>query len=102
MELSTPEQFSALGDPVRQTILDLLAERAGTTRELAGALGSPVSTVAHHLRVLQGAGLIRVVRTRQVRAMTERYYGRAARSFVSVTRSFAHPTRLGLSDYGAH
>jgi hypothetical protein len=31
--------------------------------------------------VLEGAGLIRVVRTRKVRAMTERYYGRLARLY---------------------
>jgi hypothetical protein len=32
--------------------------------------------------VLEQAGLIRVVRTRRVRAVTERIYGRAARLFV--------------------
>jgi hypothetical protein len=32
--------------------------------------------------VLERAGLIRVVRTRQVRAVTEKYYGRVARLFV--------------------
>jgi hypothetical protein len=31
--------------------------------------------------VLEDAGLIRVVRTRKVRAMTERYYGRLARLY---------------------
>lgn len=32
--------------------------------------------------MLEKAGLIRVVRTRKVRAMTEKYYGRIARLFV--------------------
>jgi hypothetical protein len=32
--------------------------------------------------VLEKAGLVRVVRTRQVRALTEKYYGRVARLFV--------------------
>jgi hypothetical protein len=32
--------------------------------------------------VLESAGLIRVVRTRKVRALTEKYYGRVARLFV--------------------
>lgn len=41
----------------------------------------PKGTVGHHLKVLEKAGLIRVVRTRQVRAMTEKYYGRVARLF---------------------
>ena len=41
----------------------------------------PKGTVGHHLKVLEKAGLIRVVRTRQVRALTEKYYGRVARLF---------------------
>ena len=32
--------------------------------------------------MLETAGLVRVVRTRKVRALTERYYGRVARLFV--------------------
>ena len=34
------------------------------------------------MKVLEQAGLIRVVRTRKVRAVTEKYYGRVARLFV--------------------
>jgi DNA-binding transcriptional ArsR family regulator len=41
----------------------------------------PKGTVGHHLKVLEKAGLVRVVRTRQVRALTEKYYGRVARLF---------------------
>ena len=85
LELTTPEQFKALGDAVRQKILALLMEQAATTIQLAEALQSPTSTIAHHLRVLTEAGLTKVVRTRQVRAITERYFGRTARTFVSVS-----------------
>ena len=46
--------------------------------ELAGAVGRPKSTVAHHVNVLVDAGMLRVVRTRRVRAVDERYYGRTA------------------------
>ena len=42
----------------------------------------PKGTVGHHLKVLERAGLVHVVRTRQVRALTEKYYGRVARLFV--------------------
>ena len=45
-------QVRALGHPVRNTILDLLHERAATVSELARALGRPKSTVAHHVKVL--------------------------------------------------
>jgi len=45
-------------------------------------LDTPKGTVGHHLKVLESAGLVRVVRTRKVRALTEKYYGRVARLFV--------------------
>ena len=49
--------------------------------ELAVALERPKSTVAHHVKVLKEAGLVQVVRTRRVRAIDERFYGRTARMF---------------------
>lgn len=63
----------------------LLRERAASTTELANALGMAKGTVGHHVKVLERAGLIRVVATRQVRAVTEKYYGRVARLFVLKT-----------------
>ncbi|WP_020580144.1 ArsR/SmtB family transcription factor [Actinopolymorpha alba] len=81
VELTTAEQVRAISDPLRTTILGLLHERAATVTELASAVKRPKSTVAHHVNVLAGAGLLRVVRTRRVRAIDERYYGRTARMF---------------------
>jgi predicted ArsR family transcriptional regulator len=60
----------------------LLRERAASITELAQALSCPKGTVGHHVKVLEQAKLIRVVRTRKVRALTEKYYGRVARLFV--------------------
>jgi DNA-binding transcriptional ArsR family regulator len=86
--LTEPSQVRALSHPLRNTILSLLHERAATVTELATAVGRPKSTVAHHVNVLTGAGLLRVVRTRRVRAMRERFYGRTARMFyVDVERA---------------
>jgi DNA-binding transcriptional ArsR family regulator len=79
--LTAPGQVRALSHPLRNTILSLLHERAATVGELAGAVGRPRSTVAHHVKVLADAGLVRVVRTRRVRAIEERFYGRTARMF---------------------
>lgn len=81
IELTTPEQVRAISDPLRTTILGLLHERAATVTELATAVKRPKSTVAHHVKVLTDAGILRVVRTRKVRAIEERFYGRAARMF---------------------
>jgi len=81
----TGAQLKALADPTRTTILDLVLERAATTTELAEALGKPKGTVDHHLKVLEKAGLVKVVRTRKVRAMTERFWGRTARTIIIET-----------------
>lgn len=81
LELTTPAQARAMSDQLRTTILSLLHERAATVTELASAVGRPKSTVAHHVKVLVDAGLLRVIRTRRVRAIDERYYGRTARMF---------------------
>ncbi len=75
-------QLRALANDVRARIVSLLRERAASTTELAAALEMPKGTVGHHLKVLESAELIRVVRTRKVRAVTEKYYGRVARLFV--------------------
>ena len=79
--LTQPSQVKALSHPIRNTILGLLHERAATVTELATALQRPKSTVAHHVKVLAGAGLVQVVRTRRVRAIEERFWGRTARMF---------------------
>jgi DNA-binding transcriptional ArsR family regulator len=79
--LTRPSQVKAIRHPLRTTILSLLHERAATVTELAGAVERPRSTVAHHVKVLTEAGLVQVVRTRRVRAIEERFYGRTARMF---------------------
>ena len=81
MVVREPEQLRALGDNVRAKIIALLRHNARSTQQLAEVLEMPKGTVGHHLKVLESAGLIRVVRTRKVRAMTEKFYGRTARLF---------------------
>jgi DNA-binding transcriptional ArsR family regulator len=92
--VTAPPQLRAMADPLRSTILDLLLERAATVAELAAAVGRPKSTVAYHVHVLVDAGMLRVVRTRRVRAIDERYYGRTARVFYVgvVDRAAEDPT----------
>jgi DNA-binding transcriptional ArsR family regulator len=100
LELTTPAQVRAISDPLRTTILGLLHERAATVTELATAVGRPKSTVAHHVKVLAEAGLLRVVRTRRVRAIEERFYGRTARMFyVGMGRQGGEPLPLDFNDF---
>ena len=88
------DQARLLSDETRSEIITLLAERPATTAQLAEALGRPKGTVGHHLKALEAAGLIRVVRTRKVRALTEKYYGRVARTYL-----FPNVDDLGKRDF---
>jgi DNA-binding transcriptional ArsR family regulator len=93
VELTTPAQLRAIADPLRSSLLDLVLERAATVSELATAVARPKSTVAHHVGVLLDAGMLRVVRTRRVRAIDERYYGRTGRTItIGVSRRPGDPT----------
>ena len=53
---------AALGDPARLAIVDTLTLGDASPGEIARALGLPTNLVAHHVKVLQDAGLL--VRTR--------------------------------------
>jgi len=48
----------ALADPARLRITDLLADGDASPSELAGMLAMPSNLLAHHLRVLEDAGLL--------------------------------------------
>lgn len=82
MFLMTPEQAGVFNERTRTDIMMLLAERPASVSQLAEALDKPKGTVGHHVKALEEAGLVKVVRTRQVRAITEKFYGRLARTYV--------------------
>lgn len=77
--VTTPEQFKALGHPMRHRLLFALGRGKATISQLAVTLGSNKGNIAHHLRVLADAGLVQPAGTRQVRGGTEQYYRCASR-----------------------
>ncbi|MDQ3690071.1 MAG: helix-turn-helix domain-containing protein [Chloroflexota bacterium] len=81
LTISRPDQLHALGDPTRWRILGVLLEGSASVQELARALGAAKGTVAHHVRVLHAAGLVRIAETRRVRGVVEKRYARVARQF---------------------
>jgi DNA-binding transcriptional ArsR family regulator len=95
--VSQPEQLRALADEVRTAVIALLRERAFSIQQLAEKLGIPKGTVGHHVKVLESAGLIHVVRTRKVRAVTEKFYGRTARLFLFQTEDPADARGIGTA-----
>jgi DNA-binding transcriptional ArsR family regulator len=107
----TAEQAAAFADPTRNQIVGLITERPASISQLAAVLDKPKGTVGHHVKVLEELGLIAVVRTRQVRALTEKYYGRTARTFMfphmegpedGVARTFFHEALAEMRDAGEH
>jgi len=78
--VATPQQFKALGHPMRHRLLFALGQGEATISQLAAALGSNKGNIAHHLKVLTDAGLAEPAGTRQVRGGTEQYYRRAHRA----------------------
>ncbi|WP_018351404.1 ArsR/SmtB family transcription factor [Longispora albida] len=93
LKITTPEQFKALGHPLRQRLMFALGEPA-TMAQLAARLGAQKGNVAHHLKVLREAGMVRVIATKQVRGGTEQYYQRSARRIDLEPRSIGSTSAL--------
>lgn len=73
--LDSPEQLKALADPTRSKILRILQDGPASAKQLSEALEMTHGKVGHHVKVLRDAGMIEVVETRSVRALTEKFYG---------------------------
>src|ERR1700759_5756053 len=52
--------WTALADPTRRAVLDLLRQQPMSVNELVAALAVSQPTASKHLRVLRSAGLVRV------------------------------------------
>lgn len=59
--------FAALADPTRRDLVSRLAVADATLTELAGSYDVSVQAVSKHLKVLEGAGLVRRTREGQRR-----------------------------------
>lgn len=79
LETTNPEQLKALAHPLRNRIIFALGAEGATVSQLAKSLSTNKGNVAHHLAVLEAAGLVRRGDRRQVRGGTEQYFVRVAR-----------------------
>jgi DNA-binding transcriptional ArsR family regulator len=50
--------FAALGDPVRRTIVDRLADGDATVNDLAAMFPISLQAVSRHIQVLEAAGVV--------------------------------------------
>lgn len=63
----TETTWSALQDPNRRALLELLRQRPHAVNELVDALAMSQPSTSKHLRVLRDAGLVHVLRDAQRR-----------------------------------
>lgn len=80
MDLDDLDLVHDLTHPVRGAVLRRL-RHARTVAEVAELMNVPVTRLYHHVNKLAELGLIHVVATRQVAAVTERRYQVVAKSF---------------------
>jgi DNA-binding transcriptional ArsR family regulator len=78
LQVEDARVLAALSHPTRHALWVALGERGATTSQLTRRLGINKGNVAHHLRVLVNAGLVRWGESRTVRGGTEVYAHRSA------------------------
>ena len=79
--INTVQQLKAISDPVRSRILGIIQKQPATAKQIADRLGATPGAIGHHLRVLEEAGLAKIVARRLVRGIVANYYTRTARIF---------------------
>jgi DNA-binding transcriptional ArsR family regulator len=102
LPITTPEQLSALGDPLRERILAIIQQQPRTAKQLAVQLGKSTGSIGYQLRVLERAGLAQIVAQRLKRGIVAKYYTRTARLFVfdADTPAQHEPAGLNIVRYG--
>ncbi|MQY10829.1 hypothetical protein SRB5_09420 [Streptomyces sp. RB5] len=82
LHVTTAEQLRAVSNLTRHRIMAVLRFEPATITQIADRVGLAKGSSSYHVRLLERSGLVKVVRTRKVRGVTERYYAMAARSIV--------------------
>lgn len=80
LQLDTEERLKAFTHPYRMKLIHVLREmnRAATATEVARSLGDGPGKVHYHMRLLEQAGIVVLVRTETVNGIIARYYEPAA------------------------
>jgi DNA-binding transcriptional ArsR family regulator len=84
LRIADPLTLKALADPLRVRILEEMGTRmrhGWTVKELAARLGIKLTSLYHHVNLLEARGLIRVAATAVVSGITLHYYQLAAQDF---------------------
>lgn len=81
LTISTEQQFKAISDIARSRIVGVIQYQPLTAKQIAQRLRATPGAIGHHLRVLEEAGLVKVVARRITRGIVASYYTRSARIF---------------------
>ncbi|MFX0135322.1 MAG: ArsR/SmtB family transcription factor [Candidatus Hodarchaeota archaeon] len=81
MVLRDPDKVKIVFNKWRGRILDLLSKKPYTIKELAEILKINPGTVFHHMKILEEAGLIEIIRTEMVGNIVMKFYQSVAREF---------------------
>ncbi|HSM24871.1 MAG TPA: winged helix-turn-helix domain-containing protein [Anaerolineaceae bacterium] len=77
------ETLKVIADPVRNQILEVLEKKPQNVKEVAEKLGLAPSKLYYHFNMLEKVELIKVVETRQVANLIEKYYSSTA-AFIDI------------------
>jgi DNA-binding transcriptional ArsR family regulator len=82
LRVTTLQQLKVLSDPLRVDMLELILYEAHTVKQLATILAMPPTKLYYHMNALEMAGFARIVQTQVKSGIIEKYYRRAARTFL--------------------
>jgi putative molybdopterin biosynthesis protein len=76
------QQLKVLGDAQRLAILRRLMDKPATLSQLGEHLGESAAHIRHHLKALEGVGLVELSSTHPVRGFLEKYYRATGRAYL--------------------
>jgi len=92
--ITDPEAFQLLADETRRKIVFLLRVKEMTVSQIAAELNITPQAVYHHIKKLQKADLVEVVREERLGHLIESYYRTTAESFnFTVGKAHAQTSR---------
>lgn len=77
-----PEAFKLLGDKTRRKIIFLLRVKELTVSQISAELGVTPQAIYHHIKKLEGTGLVEVTREERINHIIESYYQATAETFI--------------------
>lgn len=102
-ELHNLEALKNLTDPRRVTLLQLLMKRERTLTQLGDELDMHPAKVRYHLKLLEGDGLVTLVRTQEHGQYTEKYYRATAGAYLGQISILPQPSPRGsIVAVGSH